>query len=300
MAAPMHTALIEPGVFHRLAIATDDNTDLAGWLISVLGARRLSITSRQVQGMPFGAEAPSGASDESGARSEIVWVGDTPLCLLIATGPDGQLGRYVARNGTGLHSVAWTVDDLWTVDATLRREGARITGVDIGGRHFFLHPGDTAGLLTEFTDTYWHVDPRDDPNAHPAPAVSDSVVSGAQVRWMNFAVPDLAEAESTLSALMTTRRIEGLPSENCACCESVDLAISDAVIRLVRATDPSSRFADVDKSQRLHSFCLGVPDLVATGKALEAHGIGIVSRDDTFLWTDPADTCGMRLQWVQN
>jgi methylmalonyl-CoA/ethylmalonyl-CoA epimerase len=300
MAPSANSALVDPGVFHRLAIATDDDTDLAGWLISVLGARRLKIASRQVQGLPFGSDTLDGTMEESGARSEIVWVGNTPFCLLVSTSPEGPLGRFVARNGTGLHSVAWTVEDFWTADATLRREGLRITGVDIAGRHFFLHPSDTVGLLTELTDTYWHVDPRDDPSAHADPSPTDSVVTGAQIRWMNVAVPDLAEAESTLSALLTMKRVEGLPTEDCSCCESIDLAVSDAVIRLVRATDPTSRYADVGKSQRLHSFCVGVPDLAEAEAALVAHGIPVISRDDTFFWTDPAQTCGLRLQWVQN
>lgn len=160
--------VVEPGYFHRLAIATTPEQQLADWLRAVVGAREWRTPMRQVHGLPFGAATP-GTSAESGALAQILWLGRTPLCLLVATDPNGTLGRYVARHGTGLHSVAWTIHDVWGAQTELSRRGVRITGVDLAGRHFFLHPADTAGLLIELTDTEFTEDPRDGVQRPPDP-----------------------------------------------------------------------------------------------------------------------------------
>jgi hypothetical protein len=290
-------AVTDAGHFHRIGIATDESQDVAAWLRWLLGARDNATGMRQVHGLPFGSSGRPDGSDgsaESGARSEIVWVGPMPFCLLIATDPEGQLGRFVARRGTGLHSVAWTIEDMWKTEAALRQRGARITGVDIGGRHFFIHPADTAGLLIELTDTEFVDDPRD--RAEP-PVGGAAVVEGARVCWTTTVVADIDGAATTLSELLTAERVEEWPDENTESTRSLDLRIGDAVIRLASALGPDSRYAGIKPG--IYSFCVGVPDLAAAERALSSAGIAIRDRDDQFLWTDPRHTCGLEIQWVQ-
>jgi hypothetical protein len=293
-------AVIEPGYFHRLAIVATPEQDLGGWLRRVLGAREWPTPMRQVQGLPFGSnsdEQPEQAG-ESGAHSEMVWIGRNPFCLLIAADSEGMLGKYVARYGTGLHSVAWTIYDMWGATIELERRGVRVTGIDLPGRHFFLHPADTAGLLIEVSDTEFSDDPRDSAGEiEPAADNPAPVVTGAELAWMTVVVADVDASARTLGEILTASTVEGLPTEHASAGPTHDLQIGDARFRLVAPTDSDSPFAAA--GQRLHSFCVSVPDLDKAKQQLIGHGIAVEREDANFFWTRPADTLDLRIQWVQ-
>src|SRR3954471_9549297 len=93
-------------------------------------------------------------------RMGIVWAGNMPLLAMSSTDPEGTVGRYLRRNGPSVQSLAWEIDDMWGTDHRLRANGLTVTGVNIEGRHFFMHPRDTFGLLLEFTDDRLPRDPR--------------------------------------------------------------------------------------------------------------------------------------------
>ncbi|MFA7323001.1 MAG: hypothetical protein WC005_01455, partial [Candidatus Nanopelagicales bacterium] len=243
---------------------------------------------RQVHGIPFGHGA-SGVSQESGASSQMLWLGKLPICIFAAIDDDGQLGSFVAKYGPGLHSVAWTVDDFWKTETLLRRADIRITGVDVPGRHFFMHPADTAGLLIELTDTEFTHDPREDETLLP-PRPADSVVQGAELAWMTVAVADPSKSADVLTALLQSSVVEGLPRAPGQ--DAIDLRIHDVVIRLSR------RDAGDLARDTLDSFCLAVPDLADTCARLQAAGIRIDSQSDAMAWTTREDTLGMKIQWV--
>jgi len=280
-----------PGYFHRLGLAARPQDAFADWFERVLGTVRVDSGMRQVRGIPFtGGSNDEGISEESGAFSEIIWLGTLPICIFAASDDDGQLGSFVAKYGAGLHSVAWTVDDLWRTETMLRRNGIRITGVDLPGRHFFMHPADTAGLLIELTDTEFDNDPRDNPGALP-PASKASVVQGAAFAWLSMAVADPMKTAEVLTSIVESTVVEGLPRD--ADQEVIDLQMNDIVIRIAkRAEGESGR-------DTLHSFCISVPDLSETCQRLSAAGIGVTSQSDVLAWTNPADTLGMKIQWVQ-
>ncbi|CAM5230319.1 hypothetical protein SALBM311S_07129 [Streptomyces alboniger] len=85
-----------------------------------------------------GARPPEYTQDgnhwqESGVDTQLLRLGQDPVALFTATAASGPLGRYVARYGPGLHSVAWTIDDLWAAETLLRRRNVRITGADVPG-----------------------------------------------------------------------------------------------------------------------------------------------------------------------
>ena len=283
--------LVEPGYFHRLGLAARPEDSLTQWCEQVLGAVRIDSGMRQVRGIPFaGGSNEDGVSEESGAFTQMIWLGTLPICVFVATDTDGQLGSFVAKYGVGLHSVAWTVDDLWRSETLLRRSDIRITGVDLPGRHFFMHPADTAGLLIELTDTEFDNDPRDNPAALPTQE-SASVVQGASFAWLSMSVADPVKSAAVLSGILETTVVEGLPRD--AGQEVIDLQINDVVVRLAkRAEGEGGR-------DTLHSFCVAVPDLADTCKRLEAAGIAVVSQSEVLAWTNPVDTLGMKIQWVQ-
>lgn len=279
---------IEPGYFHRLGLAASPEAGYADWLQRVLGAVRVDSGMRQVQGIPFG-QATSGVSHDSGAASEMLWLGTMPICIFAAIDGDGQLGSFVAKYGPGLHSVAWTVEDFWKTEHLLRRADIRITGVDIAGRHFFMHPADTAGLLIEITDTEFTNDPRDDASFLP-PAPADAVVQGAALAWLTLACADPHKSADVLTALLHTTEVPGLPHEPGQ--EVIDLQVHDVVVRLAKRAE-----GDLARDT-FASFCLSVPDLDDTCDRLAAAGIRVDARTDGLAWTNRDDTLGMSIQWV--
>ncbi|MBS1844883.1 MAG: VOC family protein, partial [Actinobacteria bacterium] len=59
--------------------------------------------------------------DSQGVEAVLLDVGDGHVELLRPLGPDTAVGKFLAKNGPGLHHVAYAVDD---IDATLPRLGA--------------------------------------------------------------------------------------------------------------------------------------------------------------------------------
>jgi methylmalonyl-CoA epimerase len=95
--------------------------------------------------------------ESQGVEAVLLDVGDGHVELLAPLGPDTPVGKYMAKNGAGLHHVAYAVDD---IDATLERLAA--AGLQLidsearvgirGSRVAFLHPRSTGGVLTEIVE----------------------------------------------------------------------------------------------------------------------------------------------------
>ena len=80
--------------------------------------------------------------------------GGSYLQLLEPLGPDTPVGKFLARNGEGVHHIGYGVDDVTAALATVAGRGVRL--VDSRPRHgsmgasiAFLHPKDLHGVLTE-------------------------------------------------------------------------------------------------------------------------------------------------------
>jgi len=82
-------------------------------------------------------------------------IGQTKIELLESTDPEGPIGKFIEKKGTGIHHIAFAVEN---TDQALRdaesngiqlideqsRKGAE--GLNIG----FIHPKSTGGILVEF------------------------------------------------------------------------------------------------------------------------------------------------------
>lgn len=84
-------------------------------------------------------------------------VGQTKIELLESTDPEGPIGKYMAKNGEGVHHVAFCVRDVDGSLKTVEERGVRLIdkvsrpgaeGLSIG----FLHPKSTHGVLMEFCE----------------------------------------------------------------------------------------------------------------------------------------------------
>jgi methylmalonyl-CoA/ethylmalonyl-CoA epimerase len=92
-----------------------------------------------------------------GLEAVLLGVGESHVELLLPLNPDTSVGRFLERNGPGLHHVAYGTDD---IDAALDR--IRAAGLELideqarpgirGSRIAFLHPRSTGGVLTELVE----------------------------------------------------------------------------------------------------------------------------------------------------
>lgn len=94
---------------------------------------------------------------EQGVDAALLDVGEGHVELLAPLGPDTPVGKFIARNGPGLHHVAYAVED---IDAELVRLAA--AGIELidseprtgirASRVAFIHPRSTGGVLTEIVE----------------------------------------------------------------------------------------------------------------------------------------------------
>jgi methylmalonyl-CoA/ethylmalonyl-CoA epimerase len=95
--------------------------------------------------------------ESQGVEAVLLDVGDGHVELLRPLGPETAVGKFLARKGSGLHHVAYAVDD---IDSTLERLAA--AGLELidsearvgirESRVAFLHPRSTGGVLTEIVE----------------------------------------------------------------------------------------------------------------------------------------------------
>jgi len=91
---------------------------------------------------------------EQGVEAVLLDVGENHVELLAPLGEDTPVGRFLAKQGPGLHHVAYQVADIEQTLAQLKAAGMELiderprTGIR-GSRVAFMHPRSSAGVLTE-------------------------------------------------------------------------------------------------------------------------------------------------------
>ena len=106
----------------------------------------------------FGMELAHRETVESqGVEAVLLDVGDGHVELLAPLGPDTPVGKYMAKNGAGLHHVAYAVDDIDAVLTQIAAAGVQLIDSEprVGirdSRVAFLHPRSTGGVLTEIVE----------------------------------------------------------------------------------------------------------------------------------------------------
>jgi methylmalonyl-CoA/ethylmalonyl-CoA epimerase len=95
--------------------------------------------------------------EEQGVEAVLLGVGESHVELLRPLGPETAVGRFLARNGPGLHHVAYGTDDIDSALDAVRAAGLRLiderprTGIR-NSRVAFVHPKSTGGVLTELVE----------------------------------------------------------------------------------------------------------------------------------------------------
>ena len=94
--------------------------------------------------------------EAQGVEAVLLDVGDGHIELLRPLGPDTAVGKFLDRNGPGLHHVAYAVGDIDEALGSLRAAGLELIDAEPrqgirGSRVAFLHPRST-GVLTEIVE----------------------------------------------------------------------------------------------------------------------------------------------------
>ena len=95
--------------------------------------------------------------EDFGVEAVLLEVGEGHVELLRPTDPESAVGRFLSRNGPGLHHVAYQTADIDSALDSAREAGLRLidekprTGIR-GSRVAFLHPKSTGGVLTELVE----------------------------------------------------------------------------------------------------------------------------------------------------
>lgn len=93
---------------------------------------------------------------ESRALSRVLQLPGHPFYVFVDMGmtPDNIISQWVAAHGSGLHHLAYLVDDIDAAHDALKKRGVEFTTghvIDTGGglRQLFTQPDPVTGLITE-------------------------------------------------------------------------------------------------------------------------------------------------------
>ena len=95
--------------------------------------------------------------EEQGVEAILFEIGEGHVELIAPLTPDTGVGKFIAKNGPGLHHVAYATDDIDSTLAAVSEAGLRLIdkkprrGIR-GSRVAFLHPKATGGVLTELVE----------------------------------------------------------------------------------------------------------------------------------------------------
>jgi methylmalonyl-CoA/ethylmalonyl-CoA epimerase len=95
--------------------------------------------------------------EAQGVEAVLLGVGENHVELLRPLGAETAVGRFLERNGPGLHHVAYSTDDIDSALEQVRAAGLRLideqprAGIR-NSRVAFLHPKSTGGVLTELVE----------------------------------------------------------------------------------------------------------------------------------------------------
>ena len=115
---------------------------------------------RDTYGMTLAHEE---VNEEQGVREAMMAVGDSGshIQLLAPLSPESTIAKFLDRSGPGIQQMAYRVEDLDAVSATLRERGLRLLYPEARrgtseSRINFIHPKDAGGILVELVEPARH------------------------------------------------------------------------------------------------------------------------------------------------
>lgn len=95
--------------------------------------------------------------ESQGVEEAMIPVGGSFIQLLQPLGPETPVGKFLSKNGEGLHHIAYAVASIEAALGHLAATGARLIDTEPrpggrGSRIAFVHPVDLAGTLIELVE----------------------------------------------------------------------------------------------------------------------------------------------------
>jgi len=281
-------------LFHVIHI-TDDVAGLDQWYVDVFGARRWMALHY---------------SDLEMRDASIVLVGNLPIEPMGTVDRPGAdrtaVGRFSAKVGPHLHSVAWYVEGADELYRSLVEQGVRVVsdgGLPVGAPGtsgaMYTHPRDTSTQL-EFFPGPRPGDPRFEPGWDASWWATTHPLGLTGLAYATIVVGDLARAVAFYTDALGGRLLSERESELTATKDAFVAIGTDTVVALSTPMSADS-LAGRDHARHgdiLHSLTFAVADLDRAATHLRAHGVGVAGRDDTTLVADPADTFGAVLAFT--
>jgi methylmalonyl-CoA/ethylmalonyl-CoA epimerase len=99
--------------------------------------------------------------EEQGVEAVLFDVGENHVELISPLGPDTGVAKFIAKNGPGLHHIAYQTTDIDGALATLKERGVALIDEQArrgirNSRVAFVHPKSTGKVLTELTEPAHH------------------------------------------------------------------------------------------------------------------------------------------------
>ena len=98
-------------------------------------------------------------NEEQGVAEAMMDVGDSTSCiqLLAPLNEQSTIAKFIDKNGVGIQQMAYRVQSIDDVCATLRERGVRLLYPEpkrgtAGSRINFIHPKDAGGVLVELVE----------------------------------------------------------------------------------------------------------------------------------------------------
>ncbi len=121
--------------------------------------------ARQIYEQTFGLElAVAYIAESEKINVARYYLGEVALELMESTSPDGEVAKFIRRQGEGVFLISYSVDDVEAGLAELKSKGKKL--IDQKPRHlsgnryaFIMPPNELCGVLTEIIDGDY------DPNA---------------------------------------------------------------------------------------------------------------------------------------
>lgn len=222
-----------------------------------------------------------------GRRGGMVWLGDNSIEIGAPVGNRSPVRRFVDEWGGGMHSLAVSVDDAGATRSRLADMGVEPAAF-VSDEIFFTRPGDTAGLLLEWSATLTDDDPR--AGARLAPLAVGPVVDVEQYAFVSAVVADPAAVAARLAALFGTDVLRLVPD---AAADRIAAVVSlvDCLLVLfpMLAHGAGDQLWDRTVTRpRFHGHGLRVADLAAARAGLAAEGVEVAAEIEGMVLLDPS------------
>ncbi len=211
------------------------------------------------------------------------------------------LGRFRARFGNRLHSIAWYVDDIGTFTRRLLDHDIRLVGLT--GRPVtdpaeavavWTHPGDTGALL-EFCEAGFAADPRLDPDFSTT-RWRDHPLALSRTSHVTVLLDDLADAERIYGRALGGEHLHTDLSEPTTPRAFYAVGEDTVIEAVAPTTDTTPEGADhAAAGNAVHAITFRTEHLAGAIAYLATRGLGVTEATPGHVWVDLDPGHGLRL-----